>query len=71
MGTTYVMDTNEWINMDKRYPQDIFSGLWFKIEDLIFKGRIVSPNIVRDEIKRGHDALKEWIAIVCCTTRAG
>lgn len=61
MEAICVVDTDEWINLDKRYPRDIFSGLWHKIEDLISSGRILSRDKVRDEIEQGHDGLVEWI----------
>ncbi len=61
MSTTYVVDTSEWINLDKKYPSEIFPSLWNRIEDLISKEKIVSPNTVRDEIKQGHDGLEAWI----------
>ena len=60
MSAIYFVDTNEWINLNRHYPKEVFSGLWENIENLISEGRILSPNEVLDEIKRGHDELVEW-----------
>ena len=60
MGAIYFVDTNEWINLSKLYPKDVFSSLWDNIENLIAEERILAPKEVRDEIERGHDELVEW-----------
>ena len=60
MSMTYIVDTNEWINLNKIYPKEIFPTLWGKVEGLISEGRMTSPSTVRDEIERGHDELVEW-----------
>ena len=60
MNAIYFVDTNEWINLNRRYPNDVFPNLWRNVEDLIFKGRILAPREVLDEIERGHDELVGW-----------
>ena len=60
MSTTYIIDTNEWINLKTYYPRRIFPNLWKHIEKLITDVRILEPRAVLDEIKRGDDELVEW-----------
>ena len=60
MSAIYFVDTDEWINLSRHYPKEVFPGLWENIENLIAEGRILSPKEVLDEIARGHDELKEW-----------
>lgn len=60
MNAIYFVDTSEWINLNRHYPNDVFPNLWRNVEDLISKGRILAPKEVLDEIKRGHDELVQW-----------
>ena len=60
MDAIYFVDTSEWINLNRRYPNDVFPNLWRNVEDLISKGRILAPSEVLDEIERGYDELVEW-----------
>lgn len=60
MAVIYIMDTSEWINLFKRYPETVFPELWAKIENLISDTKIVSPEAVLDEIKRGDDEMVSW-----------
>ena len=60
MDAIYFVDTSEWINLSRRYPDDVFPNLWKNVEDLISKGRVLVPREVLDEIERGHDELVEW-----------
>jgi len=41
-------------------PIDIFVTVWKKVDDLIGEGRLVSPDYVLDEIRRGDDDLIKW-----------
>lgn len=60
MAVLYIMDTSEWINLFRRYPETVFPSLWLRIENLISDTRIVSPKVVLDEIQQGNDELAEW-----------
>ena len=60
MDAIYFVDTSEWINLNRRYSDDVFPNLWKNVEGLISKERILSPKEVLDEIERGHDELVEW-----------
>ena len=60
MDAIYFVDTNEWINLSRLYPKDVFSSLWNNVENLISEERILSPKEVQDEIKRGHDEPVQW-----------
>lgn len=56
----YVIDTSSLIELNLSYPQDIFSGLWEMIEQLIDRGFLISPKEVFKEISAQDDTLKEW-----------
>ena len=60
MDAVYIIDTSELINLDRHYPKDVFPKLWRNAENLISEGRILAPETVLDEIKRGHDGLSDW-----------
>ncbi len=57
----YVIDSSSLIELNKRYPIDIFPNLWKKIESLIKSGLLVSPEEVRKEILVLDDSLKAWV----------
>jgi predicted nucleic acid-binding protein len=56
----YVLDTNIFINMQRRHPPDIFESLWKKIDELIDNDAIVSCQEVLEELGRGDDSLVTW-----------
>ena len=56
----YVIDSCSLIELNRKYPIDIFPPVWQKIESLIDKGFLVSPKEVLKEIEKGDDHLKEW-----------
>lgn len=60
MVVLYVVDTSEWINLFRYYPEKTFPRLWENIETLIYDERMVSHKIVLDEIQRGNDKLVKW-----------
>ena len=60
MDTIYIIDTSEWINLNRFYPEEIFSNLWKNLENLISKNRLFSPDEVLNELKRGNDKVAEW-----------
>jgi len=43
-----------------RYPVPVFPSLWEKIEKAISQANIISPEIVRDELKRNDPACYTW-----------
>jgi len=44
------------------YPPDVAPGFWKQVAELIAAGRLVSPDIVRDELLRvGDDGLADWL----------
>ena len=57
----YVFDTNIFINLQRRHPNDIFNSLWLKLGELIDRGVIISSIEVYDEIAVGEDNLVEWV----------
>ena len=61
MGVIYVVDTSEWINLYRLYPEEVFPSLWENIGRLISEERISSPREVLDEAKRGQDGLADWL----------
>ncbi|MHB8132022.1 MAG: DUF4411 family protein [Mobilitalea sp.] len=56
----YVFDSNIFINLQRRHPNDIFGSLWVKLEELIGGGIIISSTEVFDEITVGDDDLVDW-----------
>lgn len=42
------------------YPMDVMPTLWERIDGLIQQGRLVAPEEVFLEIKRGNDSLIKW-----------
>ena len=56
----YVIDSCSLIELNRKYPIDIFPSVWQKIELLINKGFLVSPKEVLKEIEKGDDNLKDW-----------
>lgn len=57
----YVIDSSSLIELNRRYPIDVFPNLWDKIEDLINKGFLISPDEVKKEVLALDDSLKKWI----------
>lgn len=46
--------------MKEKYPKDIFSGLWKRIDELCKNERLIAPIEVKKEIEKGDDELKKW-----------
>ncbi|MFA6330194.1 MAG: DUF4411 family protein [Candidatus Micrarchaeia archaeon] len=59
--TYYIIDTSSLIELNRKYPIDVFPGIWKKIEELIGKGFLFSPHEVRKEILVLDDSLKDWV----------
>lgn len=60
--TYYIIDTSSLIELNFRYPIDIFPKLWANVEKLIGKGRLISPEEVRKEVLVKDDTLKKWVS---------
>lgn len=56
----YLIDSCSLIELNRKYPIDIFPPLWQNVQTLIDHGFLVSPNEVLKEIEKGDDHLKEW-----------
>lgn len=56
----YVIDSSSLIELNRRYPIDVFPGPWDGIEDLIRRGLLVSHKEVLKEISVMDDSLKKW-----------
>ena len=60
----YCFDTSAFIQpWQNRFPPDLFSPLWTKIEQLIMDGDIVSSKVVLDDLKRIDDDVYKWAKI--------
>lgn len=60
----YVIDSSSLIELNRRYPIDVFPTLWKNVETLIDKGRLISHKEVRKEILAflgREDSLKKWV----------
>lgn len=60
---SYVFDSNEFINLQRRQPIDIMPTLWNIIGEQMEKGVIISSREVYDELMIGGDELKDWAKI--------
>jgi len=47
----YVIDTSSLIDLNYRYPVDVFPGIWKNLEKLIANELLLSPKEVLKEIK--------------------
>ncbi|MEU3114716.1 DUF4411 family protein [Micromonospora chalcea] len=61
MPVTYSIDTSSIIEAwHRRYPQDVFPGLWQGIDELVSLGRLLASEEVRQELKKKDDELYAW-----------
>ena len=56
----YVIDSSSLIELNRRYPIDVFPTLWKNVETLIEKGFLISHKEVLKEISIMDDALNKW-----------
>lgn len=56
----YVIESSSLIELNRRYPIDVFPSLWKNAETLIIKGQLISHKEVLKEISVMDDALKKW-----------
>lgn len=56
----YIIDTSSLIELNRRYPIDVFPTLWKNVEGLINKGLLILHKEVLKEISHMDDALKKW-----------
>lgn len=56
----YVIDSSSLIELNRRYPIDVFPTLWKNVEKLIEKGFLISHKEVLKEITIMDDSLKKW-----------
>jgi len=56
----YVIDSSSLIELNVKYPIDVFPSLWKKIESLINHGVLIAPKEVLKEISVFDDSLKKW-----------
>lgn len=59
-GDAYTVDTSILIDLEQRYPRDVFPSAWEALEDLIDSGRACICSEVLEEVKRGSDELVDW-----------
>ena len=58
----YIIDTSSLIDIYRFFPNDIFVGVWKKMDDIIQEKRLIILSQVRDEIKAKNDSLHHWIS---------
>ncbi len=60
--TIYIADTSALIEIQQKYPHDVFGGLWKNLSGLAKNGKMIAPRHVFDEIKSYalEDYLKTW-----------
>jgi hypothetical protein len=62
----YCMDTSAFISLDKDYPFEVFPSLWNEfIIGLVEEQRLISPDEVKEELKRKDNELLRWVMKHC------
>lgn len=62
----YCMDTSAFISLDKDYPFEVFPSLWDEfIIGLVKEQRLISPDEVKEELKRKDNELLRWVTKHC------
>lgn len=57
----YCIDTSSLIEgWERKYPIDVVPGLWTKLDELVEAGRLISPEEIRDELKKKSDGVWSW-----------
>lgn len=51
----YCVDTSSLITIQRTYPLTVFSGLWQRLSQLAYSGRLAAPREVYRELERGGD----------------
>lgn len=71
---SYTLDANILINLENRYPRDVFPTLWELIAQAASNNEVCICRMVRDELTRGRGDLTSWLAgiadFVCDPTDA-
>lgn len=57
----YIIDSSSLIEIQRRYPVDIFPSVWKHLHDLAKEGRLIAPVEVKKELLEGYDSLRGWI----------
>ena len=57
----YTFDTCVFIELFRRYPEDIFVSIWELIEGMLLENRIIIIKDVVDELSRIHDKVYEYV----------
>lgn len=57
----YTFDTCVFIELFRRYPDDIFVSIWNLIEEKLLENRIVIIKDVVDELSKVHDEVYEYV----------
>ncbi len=57
----YIIDTSSLIELQRRYPSDIFPSVWEHIHDLAIAGRLIAPIEIKKELLEGYDILLQWV----------
>lgn len=57
----YIIDTSSLIELQRRYPSDIFPSVWEHIHDLAVARRLIAPIEVKKELLEGYDILLKWV----------
>src|SRR4051812_1067981 len=61
-GRLYVFDTSAFIaGWIEQYPPDNFPGFWKKMHDLADARRLIAPEDVHLELKKGEEGCFDWL----------
>lgn len=58
--SSYTVDTNIIVNMNRYTPGDIHVGLWSAVEEMISSGRLVLPREAYEELLSVDDVCGPW-----------
>ena len=58
----YCIDASALINLTRYpgYPKEIFPAIWDKLENMVKRGELISPEEVYKEIEAGGDSISQW-----------
>lgn len=56
----YLIDTCSLVELRRRYPHDVFPGVWAKLDELVDAGIVVSVDEVFFELTRQDDEVSAW-----------
>lgn len=60
MSDIYYIDSSSLIEIQQRYPLNVFPTIWNKVSDLVDQKRLIAPREVFSELKVKSDEIFAW-----------